>query len=262
MKTHKQGLSLLLVLALLLAWAFIGEADPMNTRREGQGTGWMLVASDDDIDASPELVTGLDTTFVQLAGSTKIYVSSSNILDITQTVSISGITSAGNRALAQLALVTSDYSSQSADTFSYIDQMWVDKECAGTVTVWAVDGVPTLANSIEIGALKADVGQHFAGDKYSYVQSWWATSTTTNTKTLELRWYPDDADCLDPTDGFMLLDRIFMADSVYTSDTHTFADYADGGIRLDTGGWLAVYGTGGAADQEATVTVIGFDRSR
>jgi len=261
MKTHKKGLGLLAILALLLAWSFIGSADPIITGRVQSGGEWVLVASDDDIDNTAEPITELDTTFVQMAAGDNIYCVSSSASDITQTVWVSGITTGGKKVTESFTIAGTTYSAASTATYAYVDQTWVDIECLGTISISREDGVPTLINSIEIGSLKGDIGHHFNGEKVTYVKRWWADSTTTGQKKLELRWYPDDADCLDASDGFTLLDRIVIAGSVYSSRVRPLGT-GQNGYKLPAGGWLAVYGTGNVADQEATVTVIGSDRSR
>lgn len=253
-----------LVVALILAMgvaSVYAASNPIELRRGRAGVGWMVVASDDDVDGTAAVMTELDTTYVQMATASTIYAVSTDSNDITQTLYVSGITTAGKKVTTTWLLTGDTQVAESSVTYSYVDQTWLDKECAGTVSVkYGAGG--TLINSIEIGSLKGDIGQHFNGEDYSYIQSWQATSNSLGDKTLQLRWYPDDADCLDSGDGFVLLDRIMLAGSVYRSEPHSFADYADGGIKLPRGGWLAVFGSAAVANQEATVTVIGFDRRR
>ena len=69
----------------------------------------------------------------------------------------------------------------------------------------------------------------------------------------ELRWYPDDADCLDVGDGYKLLDELFCA----TGDT------VGGNINLpvkcDSGGWIAVYGDSWAVNGDGNIIIQGYD---
>lgn len=263
MKTHNKMTLATAALVLLVGIAFICAAsDPITTRRGREGAGWMLVVADNDIDTGADLLKELDSTaFTQIVAANNIYAVSGSTSDTTQTVWVSGIEYlTGKKKTESFALAGQTYSAISTATFVYIDQTWVDIECAGTVSIKIADNTGTLINSIEAGSLKGDLGHRFNGEKVSYVQKWWATSTTTDSKSLELRWYPDYKDCTDATDGFTLLDRIYMFGvNLYSSDIHSFGGN-DSGVRLPAGGYLAIYGTGGAVDQEATVTVIGFDR--
>jgi len=251
-----------MLILMLGAMTVYAASYPIVSRRGGHGAGWVIQASDDDVDASAELITELDTTFAQLDTARKIYAISSAAGDTSQTLYVSGVNSAGKYITEEFSLNGTTASTASSATYSYVDQTWVDKECAGTISIKRYTGTATLINSIEIGSLRGDVAQKFNGHYVSYVQRWWATSATSNEVTLELRWYPDDADCLDAADGFMLLDKIYMANGIYKSGIHNFSQNPDEGIRLPAGGWIAVYGTGGAANQEASVTVVGFDRRR
>lgn len=239
-------------------------SNPIMTGRSQPGSGWILVVADDDLATSVagnELLTELDSTFVQIAAADTVYFVSSDNNDTTQTAYIRGIDNATGNQTDESITLTGTTIATSSTTFRYIDQIWLSAEAAGTVSLHRTDSPYALCNSIEIGSLKGDVGHHFNGEKVTYLKKWWATSNTTTMKNLELRWYPDDADCLDSDDGFTVLDRIVLAGTVYRCDPHVFGD-SDDGLKLSAGGWLAIFGDGIGSGQEATVTVIGQDRRR
>ncbi|GAG25450.1 unnamed protein product, partial [marine sediment metagenome] len=241
MKTRNWMTTAAVALILLVGIASIYAAsNPITTGRPKLGSGWMLVVSDDDMDTSAALLTELDSTFVQMAAATKIYAVSDST-DTTQTLYVSGVESVTGKYITEsFTLAGATPTSASTATYDYVDQTWLDIECAGTITINRYNAAATLINSIEAGSLKGDLGHHFNGEKASYLQEWWATSSSaTHSKTIELRWYPDDADCLDATTGFTLIDRIYMAGVVYASDIHPLHN-----TRLPAGGWLAIYGTG------------------
>ena len=78
-----------------------------------------------------------------------------------------------------------------------------------------------------------------------------------DTVTFDLRWYPDDADCLDAGDGFLILDRIVC---VGISEVQQPAPIIyPQPIECPAGGWIVVYGLGGAANCMGHVTLQGFD---
>jgi len=234
---------------------------PVIQRRGRSGDGWVINATDADVDNVAELVTGLSTTYRQLTIPDTIEILSSSTADTTQTVTVSGVDDDDGAFVTVDFTVDGTTAVDSTIVFRYVNQVWVDIECAGTITVRQADDNGFL-NSITIGSLRADVAQHFNGDKYSYIERWWASKNTLNSVSLELRWYPDDADSLDAADGFLLLDRIYLAGTLYQADPHDFTGYPGGGIRCIAGGWMSVYATGSTANQEVSVTIFGFDHHR
>ncbi len=218
--------------------------------------GWHVHGADDDIDTAGGLITELDTAFAQLAAEDTVEIVSASSADITQTVTISGVDNSGNRITENLPLDTTDGTAveTSTNTFRYIDQFSVDTECAGAITLRRATG-DTFITSIPIGVLDATMVQHFNGEKHSFVTGWEANVTsTTGTVLFQLRWYPDDADCLDAPDGFRVLDEI-QFNNVHGSQRRPFPQP----IKCPAGGWLAVWGTGGSDNADGSVTVQGFD---
>ena len=243
-----------ILLALILCFTLTAQAFALDAYTERirpyEVKGLTVFGADDDIDATAELITELDTTYVQLAAEDQIEILSATT-DITQYVTVTGIDNNGKR-ISETNLLTGTTEVLSTATFRYIDQVSVDKECAGVITIRRETN--TFITSIPIGQLQATMVQHFNGEKKSYLEAWRASVTSTTGSVLfQLRWYPDDADCLDPTDGFLLVDEIQLTNVLSTQQHSLHRTY------LPAGGWLAVYGTGGSANSDGSVTVWGFD---
>jgi len=217
--------------------------------------GWHVIAVDDDLSNVATLVTDEDTAYAQNASAQTMEVVSSSTADTTQTVTIYGINVSGKQIKESL-VVTGTTVAVTSQTFTYFDHAEMDIEAAGTMTVQTVDN--TDVTVIPIGSLASQVSQHFSGEKVSYITGWSAAvnSTTANVN-FTLRHYPDDADCLDPTDGFVVLDQIYIDGSVTSpySAQKTFAQP----IRVARGGMIAIYAIGSADNGDAIVTMQGFD---
>ena len=220
--------------------------------------GWSIHVMDDDIDTTAELITELDTTYAQMSPADQIEVLSSyDSTDEDVTVTIVGIDNSGNRISEDLD-ISGSTAVLSTATFRFVEQAYADSEPIGVITVQDEDD--TFITSIPAGALESSVLQRFTGEKNTYITGWWASAlTSTGTVRLELRWYPDDDDCLSPdVAGYKVLDEIYIDSAVtspYSPAPHVFAQP----IELPSGGWMAVYGTGGAVNADAAVTVQGFD---
>jgi hypothetical protein len=243
---------------LMAGIAFAGTSDSIYERwKPGEVKGWTVYANDDDVDESAyEMITELDTTYAQLAAADTIEIVSSDASDITQTVTVYGINSAGKKASESIALDTTAGTTavESDTTFTYIDQVEVDAECAGVITVRRATG-DTFITSIPIGQLDAQMAQHFNGEYKTYITGWSARCTsTTGSIILQLRWYPDDADCLDAGDGYKVLDEI-----IFTNELGSDSGIMGNPILVPAGGWIAVYGIGGAANSDCSVTIQGVD---
>lgn len=244
-------------LVFLLAFAFQAYATDAYVERirQNEVKGWTIFGADDDIDTSAELITELDTTYAQLSAEDSLEVLSSDAADTSQTVTISGINDSGEYVTVTRALDTTNGTTvvTVSGTFRYVDQVSVDKECAGTITIRKASG-DTFITSIPIGQLQATMAQHFNGTENTYLTAWRASvTTTTGTLLFQLRWYPDDADCLDAGDGFQILDEIQFT-NVHGTQQHSLHR-----TKLPAGGWLAVYAIGGSNNADGSVTVWGFD---
>ncbi len=250
-----------LILMFMLAFLFVlsANADTVAIYPREKAIsypGWSIHGADDDIDTAGGLITELDTTYAQLAAEDTLEIVSAAAGDITQTITISGIDNSGNRIVESIALDTADGTTVvgSTNTFRYVDQVETDIECAGAITVRRATG-DTFITSIPIGQLQATMVQHFNGEKHSFITGWEANVTsTTGTVLFQLRWYPDDADCLDAADGFRVLDEI-QFNNVHDNQYRPFSQP----IKCPAGGWIAVWGTGGSDNADGSVTVQGID---
>ncbi len=243
----------LFILLILLAFAFQAQAaDAVFERiRPNEIVGWTVFGADDDIDDSAELITELDSTYAQLAAEDQIEILSDGS-DTTQYVTVTGIDDDGKR-ISETVLLTGTTEVLTAATFRYIDQVSVDAECTGTITIRRETN--TFITSIPAGTLGATMVQHFNGEKNSYITGWRASVTsTTGTVIFQLRAYLDDADCLDAGDGYLILDEIQL-NNVHSTQDRPFKQ----AIKVPAGGWIAVYGTGGAVDSDGSVTFQGYD---
>ena len=217
--------------------------------------GWSVYAADDDLTTGAKLITELDTTYAQLAAEEAIEVLSASGSDTTQTVTVTGIDSSGNKVSEDFTLAGATVQT-STIVFRYIDQVSVDIECAGAITVRKKTG-DTLIISIPIGRLKAQVSQHFNGERRSLI-SYWAVGVDTITAnvTFQLRRY-DDADCLDSGDGFEVLDSIFI-DGAVTSPYNDSSSYAQP-LLIAKGSWIAVMASGSADNGDGFTILQGVD---
>lgn len=227
-------------------------SDAMYERsRPHEIKGWSVSVRDADIDVPRELITQLSTTYAQLAAEDRIKVGSSSASDSGITVTVTGISTTGTK-LSESFTLTGDTLAPSVATFRYIDQVEADQECVGIIAVRRLTG-ETFITSIPSEKIVAGMAQHFSGQYDSYVTNWSAITETSTGLELELRWYPDDADSLDASDGYKILDRISIA-------TH---DTVSGNIVLPVkcpkGGWIAVYGGGAVANKTASVLMQGYD---
>jgi len=214
--------------------------------------GWSVFGADDDIGNSAyETVTELDTTYAQLAAEDQIEVVSASTGDTTQTVTVTGIDSNGN-VISEDFDLTGTTVVLSAATFRYVDQVTVNAECAGAITVQRE--TDTFIISIPIGALEATIVQHFSGEFDSYITGWRASCTsTTGTLIFQLREYIDDADCLDAGDGFRVLDEIVFTNVLGTQNRPFMQP-----IKCAAGGWVVVYVKGGTDNADGSVTMQGY----
>ena len=248
---------LMLISIFVCSTAFAGVNSTVLARdKVSETVGWSVYAADDDMDTAGGLLTELDTTYAQLSAEEAVEVLSAQAGDITQTVTIVGIDNSGNKATESIALNTTNGTTAVTTTtvWRYIDQVSVDAECAGAITVRKATG-DTLVISIPVGALEGMVSQHFNGEKTSYITNWRASMTsTTGTCLYELRFYPDDADCLDSGDGYKVLDQIAMTNVIGTDSR----DYRDA-IKCPAGGWIAVWQVAGSDNSDGSVTVQGYD---
>lgn len=227
-----------------------------NNDRNLDSNGWHVCVYDDDIDASAELITELNTTYAQLATFDTVEVLSSDASDGGKKVTVYGLASDDTVISNTITLHSTATNPITSDSiYMYIDQATLNAECVGTVTIRKQSG-DTFITSIPAGQLSTGMAQHFTGDKTSYITNWSVGKTAANHAiTYELRYYSDDADCLDAADGYIVLDRIYAS-----SDSITVSHRFPQPIKCPAGGWIAVYGTGSSADSAGKATLQGYDR--
>ena len=261
---------LIVSLALLLAgsvYAYtseMGEVVSLSERNQHRGIeGWSVCVKDVDIDNSAELVTALPTTYAQLAAEDEIELVSSVTTDTVTAVDIYGVNSSGDRVSENLQCDSSDSSTvaTSSTTWRYIDQVIATGEAAGTLTIQRQTG-DTFITSIQLNqTLDAGMAQHVNGEKYSYVTSWSAgVPASTDSVEFQLRWYPDDADCLDASDGFVILDLLDIGGRSSSDAPKNVVKTYDAPIRLRPGGWLAVYASADTVNSVGYTRLTGFDK--
>jgi len=248
------------VLMILMAFCLIATpvlaSDAVWERvRTREVVGWSVYAADDDLTTGATLITELDTTFAQIASEEAIEVLSASSSDTTQTVTVTGINSSGNKASESFTLSGTTVQT-STTVFRYIDQVSVDIECAGAITVRKKTG-DALIISIPVGRLKGQVSQHFNGERRSLI-TYWAVGvdTVTANVTFQLRRY-DDSDSLDSGDGFEVLDSIFI-DGAATSHYNVSRTYAQP-LLIPKGSWIAVMATGSADNGDGYTIIQGCD---
>ena len=256
------------LLTVLISFCLVGSVfarDAVYNRdKTKDAMGWHIYIEDDDVDATAELITELDTTYAQLSAEDQVEFVSSDAADITQTVTITGIDDNGDKVTEEVSLhaTNSTLATTTDATFRYIDQVSLDAECAGTITVRKQDDW-VFITSIPIGQLKGGATQHFNGEENSHL-TYFAAEYITQAEdawqepvgqiVYEIRWYPDDADCLDTGDGYEIIDK----KSVTATEPSLQVVYPQP-ITLEAGGWLAVYGTGDAANRAGRVVIQGYD---
>jgi len=242
------------VILVMCKLAFATEA-VYERYRPNEVVGWSVYAADDDLSTSATLLTDEDTSFAQLSAADELEILSSSVADTTQTVTVYGINSDGKKCSESFA-VTGTTVALGTTVFSYIDYVEIDIECAGTITVQKEDD--TDITVIPIGSLSSQVSQHFNGEKRSFITYWTCgVNTTTANVTFTLRWYPDDADSLDSTDGFRILDSIFI-DGAVTSPYNVTHNYEQP-IICPKGGWIAVFAIGSADNGDGYTLLQGYD---
>ncbi len=247
----------LLILSFFVCSSAIAADAVYNVNDNYDVDGWHVCVVDDDIDATAELVTELDTTYLQLTTSyDTLEVLSSDAGDTTQTVTVYGIDNNGKKCSDTFDLNGTNVVDGS-QYFQFVDYAVVDAECEGTITIRRATG-DTFIVSIPAGQLNSQVAQHFNGEEVSYITSWSAGVTSTDGAiTYELRWYPDDTDSRCFLNGYTVLDYIYVdatAASPYTI-IHNFTQP----IKCPAGGWIAVFGTGAGANCDGAVTIQGYD---
>ena len=257
MEINMRKILILLVLSFFIC-SYAYAIDAMYERnRPYEVKGWHVCVVDDDIDATAELVTELDTTYLQMTSTyDTLEVVSSDAADTTQSITVHGVYD-GEKTSATFALNGTD-AVCGATYFHYIDYAEVDAECAGIITIRRATA-DVFITSIPAGILNTAIAQHFNGQYNSFITGWsCGVLTTTGNVTFELRWYPDDNDSRCFLTGYIVLDTIYIDGSV-TSPYNAPPVVFPQPIKLPAGSWLAVFATGSTTDCDGKVTVQGYD---
>jgi len=217
--------------------------------------GWHLHCYNDTIGNALEIMAPSTFTYAQNDAADQLEFVSSDTNDITQYITAYGIDS-NSKKVKEKKILTGTTVVLSTSTWLYFENAWLDAEAAGTVTIQDEDN--NLIAEIEIGSLNTGIAQHFNGESESYI-TYFAAELYDMTQdcNFELRWYPQDADCLDATDGFEILDRLAAFAAEGPSPPPHMYPMPIG--PLPKGGWLCVYAIGAAASAKAFCTVQGFD---
>lgn len=251
---------LLLVLITLFTGRALATDAVYNRNRVLDVVGWHVCVVDDDIDTTAELVTELDTTYLQITTSyDTLEVLSSDANDTTQSVTVYGIDNNNNKTSETFNL-NGDIAVGGSDYFQFVDYAEVSSECKGTITIRRATG-DTFIVSIPAGQLNSQVAQHFNGEENSYITSWSAGVTSTDGAiTYELRWYPDDSDSRCFLNGYTILDYIYV-DATAASPYNIVRSFTQP-IKCPPGGWIAVFATGAGDNCDGVVTIQGYDTWR
>ena len=223
-----------------------------------QGAAWHIHAFDTDVDAGLELIEETAVTHSALTTADQIEILSAEALDITQTVKIHGIDADGNKASETMALDGTDGTTPvlSVNTYQYFDYAKMSAEATGAVTIQEEGDTDIVI--IPIGSVRTNNVQHFNGEYASYITGFsGGIKDATGGVNYELRVYPSAADCIDPTDGFEVVERLNI-DKAVTSpmgDHRTF----DPPIRVEPGSWICVYGIGSDVNANGFASITGFD---
>ena len=208
-----------------------------------------------DLDDTAKLVS--KNTFAQIAAADQWTVVSADAADTTQTVSVWYGDASDNLFKENLSL-NGTTRVESTATAKYIVAAYLDAEAAGAVTIER-SNTPTFTDigSISIGDLDLQVGQWFTGSNpWGLVQVRAQIETTAREVNFEVRWYPDDADCLDSADGFRTLGELMCAFTADTTNSPQRMEIPNGMIVLPAGGWLAMFAD---ASDDDTAGTLSFD---
>ena len=251
---------IIIVIAIAFAvstLAFAGDS-VYNRNKTLDANGWSTYGTDEDVDLASDLVAS-PNTFAQLAAEDTIEVVGTVVGRV---VTVSGIDSNGDQFSEAITTTGGTYGATSTTTARYIEGAVINSDTDSTVVIRRQTG-NTFITSITPGQLSTKISQKFNGEKKAFVTGWGvhngiaSDSTTSATANLmaTLRWYSDDADCLDNADGYQVVD------SIYTN-TNKPGDYRKlpNPVQLDPGGWLAVFVDCKDADQKATARIEGYDQ--
>jgi hypothetical protein len=198
-------------------------------------------------------------TFAQLAAEDNIEVLGT---EAGRVVTVYGIDNKGNQFKESITTTGGSYGATSATTARYIERATIDSDTQDTVIIRRKTG-DTFIMSIPANQLETRISHKFNGEKMAFVTGWGihngvdtdSTTSATSSMVAQLRWYTDDADSLDSTDGYQVVDTI-VTNPYDISTTKKFANP----VKLKAGGWLAVFAQNHDLNQKATVRIEGYDQ--
>jgi hypothetical protein len=221
--------------------------------------GWHRSAFDADVDNAAELICEDGGFTAHLAADDLIQAVSSAGGDTSQTCYVRGIDTNDKVRIEAFAL-NGATAVDSAAKFRYVESAWLSSECAGAITIRRKTG-PANILSITIGQLQSYAVHHFNGELTTYLTGLFVGGggTLADSVNLALRHYPDDADSRDLTDGFVKVVEptiFFVASTVVQNPPPIVFPQP---IRIPSGSYIALYGTGEAANNDVWAFLQGFD---
>lgn len=217
--------------------------------------GWHLHTYNDTIGTALEFMYPTwAEAFVQMNGEDTLEFISGSSNDTTQYISVFGIDNAGKKVMER-KLLDGDTAVDSANTWRYVENAWINAEAAGIVEV-RNDGDTAYIMEIEVGLLSTGACHHFNGECESYITFFaGGLYEKSDDAAYQLRFYPDDADCLDATDGFEVLDQLYLP----IESGHDNHAYPMPIGPLPKGGYIAVWAIAENDVAKGWCTVQGFD---
>jgi hypothetical protein len=219
------------------------------TWRDGYNrSGWRISVTDTDIDSSASICSEY-ASYAQISADEEVEVVSSDNSDSTQTLTIVGVDSDGELQTEEIEL-TGTSVAESSNSYTYVDQVWLDAVTAGNVTVRKKTGDTTI-NQIAAGYRSAMVAQHYNGHMTSYITGWGVRNNdATNAMTFTLEWQNAAGSLLTVLDTVNVL-AATGADG-FGGQAHE--------LRVPSGSVIAVYGTSAGDNDSGYVWIEGYDK--
>lgn len=236
--------------------AFLGYPNP-------GAIGWHRAAMDADVDNSAEIICEDGQWNAHLTANDNLEIVSADNADLTQYITIRGI-DANGKVITEKNILTGTTQVVTTATFAYVECGWLDSECAGEVTVRkAADDAKIF--DITAGQLQSYAVHHFNGQYVSYITQiavGYGATVANGTVAFELRHYPAEADARDLGDGYAkIIEPCLIFDNTATQPRYgepiiiTFSLP----IRIPKNSYVALYGTGSAANNDIWAFMQGFD---
>ena len=229
----------------------------------GQAEQVLQCAYDASVEGGSYEIIHEDDSYAQLAADDTIQVDSSDAADIGMIATIVGIDTNGDRLSEQIT-TNGTTAVDSANTWRYVENFWIDSECAGTLTLQRKTG-PAAIQAIPTGYLKAQTIQIFTGEGRFYLQGVDArlqAVTARDDIDFEVRWYPNVLACRAAANysyhrlGHLTVQYDATATQAMVSPVDVWRPPTP--IQLPPRGWLAVFGKHATDNGDAIVNLYGF----